>query len=226
MRRILLTLLGVCFYMLFFATAVQADSPTYYYIQAQHSGKCVHQHQGIKDNGGLVTQWECLNQGNVKLEKIALGSGYFFLRFSHSKKCLTVRDDVIANGIPLIQYECVEGAPRNQTWREVKTDTPPYVKIESALGTCLHQTGGILSNGGELSTWECIDQANLRWQFIVAPTEPSSCPVATYSNNGNLHIPAVTVADGFGGTISYAADLKLTKPSPLTFELTNATRNP
>lgn len=226
MRRTLLTLWGVGFYMLFFAPVTQADSPTYYYVQAQHSGKCVHQLQGIKDNGGSVSQWECLNQGNVKLEKIALGSGYFFLRFPHSNKCLTVRDDVIANGIPLIQYECVEGGPRNQTWREIKTDTPPYVKIESALGTCLHQTGGVLNNGGELSTWECIDQANLRWQFIVAPPGQNSCPVATYSS-GKLHIPSVEVADSsFVGLSYYKVDMTLINPAPLRFELTNATRNP
>jgi hypothetical protein len=226
MRRTLLTLWGVCFYMFFFATVTQADSPTYFYVQAQHSGKCVHQQGSIKGNGGLVSQWECLNQGNVKLEKVALGSGYFFLRFPHSNKCLTVRDDVIANGIPLIQYECIEGAPRNQSWREVKTDTPPYVKIESSLGTCLHQTGGILSNGGELSAWECIDQPNVRWQFIPAPAELSSCPVATYSN-GKLKIPAVEVADSsFVGVSSYKVDMDLINPLPLRFEVTTAVRNP
>lgn len=225
-HSILLSALGGCCYLLGSAATLQAAEPTYYYLQAQHSGKCVHQNGNIQDNGGSVSQWECVNQGNVKLERVEVGSGYFFLRFPHSKKCLTVRDDIIANDIPLIQYECVEGGPRNQTWREVKTNTPPFVKIESTLGTCLHQKGIALNNGGELTTWQCIDQANLHWQFIVAPPEQDSCPVATYSS-GKLHIPSVEVADSsFVGVSSYKVDMDLINPAPLRFELTKATRNP
>ena len=226
MKPITLTALLINLFSSVLATATYAAPPTYYYVQAQHSGKCVHQQGGIKDNGGLVSQWECLNQGNVKLEKVMLGAPYFFLRFPHSNKCLTAQKDIIANGIPLIQQDCLEGAPRYQTWSEIKTDTPPYVKIQSSLGTCLHQTGGILGNGGEISLWECIDQPNVRWQFIPAPAELSNCPVATYSN-GKLKIPAVEVADSaFVGVSSYKVDMDLINPSPLRFEVTTATRNP
>ncbi len=53
-------------------------------------------------------------------------------------------------------------------------------------------------------------------------TVPSSC-VATYSNDGKLHIPYVTVPDAFGGTAMYEADLQLVPfSSPFNFQLTGA----
>ncbi len=54
------------------------------------------------------------------------------------------------------------------------------------------------------------------------PTSSGDC-VATYQLDGSLHIPCVSVPNGFGGTIMYEADMQLIPfSSPFAFELTGA----
>lgn len=38
---------------------------TSFYLQVQHSEKCMHVHSGGWENGALITQWACINQPNV-----------------------------------------------------------------------------------------------------------------------------------------------------------------
>jgi hypothetical protein len=45
----------------------------YYYMVNRASGKCMHVHGGTKDNGAVITQWECVNQPNVKWMVIGRG---------------------------------------------------------------------------------------------------------------------------------------------------------
>ncbi len=54
------------------------------------------------------------------------------------------------------------------------------------------------------------------------PTLSGDC-VATYHLDGSLHIPCISVPNGFGGTIMYESDMQLVPFSnPKTFELTDA----
>ena len=161
-------------------TASAAPAPDgVYYIKAQHSGKCVHQHGNTTANGGNVTQWDCIDQDNVKVEKVSMGSGYFLLKFKHSGKCLTVEGDSGANDANIVQQDCIESAPRNQTWMEIPGQGK-YVKIQSSIGHCLHQHGATMGNGDNITAWECVDQPNVRWEFVpvsdkIKP-ETSSAP--------------------------------------------------
>jgi Ricin-type beta-trefoil lectin domain-like len=45
----------------------------YYYIVNRASGKCMHVHGGGSENGALITQWDCVNQSNVKWMVIRRG---------------------------------------------------------------------------------------------------------------------------------------------------------
>ncbi|EIJ35519.1 RICIN domain-containing protein [Thiothrix nivea] len=153
------------------ANAEPASDGTFY-IKAKHSGKCVHQHGQINDNGGNVTQWDCVNQDNVKLERIPTGSGYFLLRFKHSGKCVTVENDSLDRDANIIQWDCNYDGPRNQTWHMVKASnspTDPYVQIQSGNGACLHQHGATNGNGDNITQWDCINQPNVLWKFTPAP---------------------------------------------------------
>lgn len=159
-------------------TAYAAHPDGLYYIKAQHSGKCVHQHGSTNAEGGNVTQWDCVDQPNVRIEKVTAGGPYFTLRFQHSGKCLTVEGDSAENGANIIQATCVEGAPRNQTWMELPGDGK-FVKIQSSIGHCLHQHGYTQGNGDNITAWECVDQPNVRFEFVPANssmTDKSNAP--------------------------------------------------
>lgn len=45
----------------------------YYYIVNRHSGKCMHVHGGGRENGALITQWDCIDQSNLKWSVIVRG---------------------------------------------------------------------------------------------------------------------------------------------------------
>lgn len=147
-----------------------------FYIKAQHSGKCVHQQGGSMADGAAVTQWDCVNQPNVHLEKVPTGSGYFLLRFQHSGKCLSVKGAGRSNDTPIIQQTCEYDGPIHQTWSQLPGEGK-YVKLQSSLGLCLHQHGATTRNGDAITGWECVDQANVRWEMLpLAPTLPVSPP--------------------------------------------------
>lgn len=149
------------------ATSVNAEPvpEAVFYLKAQHSGKCVHQLNGTWDDGGSVTQWKCIDQPNVRLEKIPAGSGYFFLRFQHSGKCLTVKDEKRDNGTAIIQKTCDYSGPIGQTWKQ-EAGEGKYVKFQSTTGLCLHQHGSTNGDGDAITGWECVDQPNVRWEIV------------------------------------------------------------
>lgn len=152
-----------------FAACSHAAKPSYYFIKAKHSNKCVSQSGAVKTEGGRVTQWDCIDAPNIKLEKIDVGGNNFMLRFPHSEKCLTVEGARVTNGTNIIQSTCqLDTAPAEQTWQEVPTATQPYVQIQSTLGACLHQHGATQNNGGNITLWQCVNQPNVEWQFVKA----------------------------------------------------------
>ncbi|WP_028490415.1 RICIN domain-containing protein [Thiothrix lacustris] len=171
MKHTKLALLVVSLSVVVLTTAAYADQPDgLYYLKAQHSGKCVHQHGATNAEGGNVTQWDCVDQPNVRIEKVTAGGSYFTLRFQHSGKCLTVEGDGDQNGTNIIQETCDPLAPRYQTWMELPGQGK-FVKIQSSIGLCLHQHGATMGNGDNITAWECVDQPNVRFEFV--PANPS-----------------------------------------------------
>ncbi len=50
-----------------FAASANAQSTNYYYYMvAKHSGKCAQVNGVSKSNGAVISQWDCVNQDNVK----------------------------------------------------------------------------------------------------------------------------------------------------------------
>jgi hypothetical protein len=173
------------------ATSISVAAPVpdgVYYIKAEHSGKCVHQNNATQADGGNVTQWDCVDQPNVKIEKISAGGGYFMLRFQHSGKCVTVESGDGQNGTNIIQETCDSGWPPKQTWMEIPGQGN-FVKIQSSIGHCLHQDGATLGNGDNITAWECGDQPNIRFEFVLANpsmTDKSGAPTIPSDYQGGI----------------------------------------
>lgn len=146
-----------------------------FYLKAQHSGKCAHQHGASQTDGGAVTQWDCVDQPNVRLEKMPLGSGYFSLRFQHSGKCLALKTPDRVNDVPLIQETCTYDGKPTQTWLQLPGEGK-FIKLQASNEYCLHQQGATLNNGDPITGWECVDQPNVRWEMVAyvspLPTVP------------------------------------------------------
>jgi len=106
MKKRDLVFIAVVFGLLAF-TGSHASAADYFFVVAKHSNKCLHQHGATQGNGDRITQWECVNQPNVKVERIPAGDGHVFLKFQHSGKCVHQHGATQGNGDPITQWDCV-----------------------------------------------------------------------------------------------------------------------
>jgi uncharacterized protein YkwD len=144
-----------------------AASSELWYLKARHSGKCLHQHGGTHADGAPITQWDCVNQPNVKLRRIDHGDGTSFLQFAHSNKCVHLHGASTADGAAITQWSCIHQP--NVKWR-IEPAGGGHVFVRSASsGKCVHQHGGTYGNGDRITQWACINQPNVQWQLVRAP---------------------------------------------------------
>ncbi|MHC5748403.1 MAG: RICIN domain-containing protein [Nostoc sp.] len=78
-----------------------------YYLVAKHSNKCLHVQGAGLQNNAQITQWDCVNQNNVKWQLFSAGSGYYYFRAAHSQKCMHVYKNATNNGARISQWTCV-----------------------------------------------------------------------------------------------------------------------
>ena len=160
--------------LLLLAWAPAAGAQEYYFIKARHSGKCLHQHGGTYRNGDPITQWDCVEEPNVKLQKVPAGGDTFFLKFAHSGKCVHLHGDLAANGTPITQWDCID-LP-NVKWREQPVGGG-YVYLRSAsTDKCIHQHGGTQGNGDPITQWDCVDEPNVQWMLSPTSAPPNGNP--------------------------------------------------
>ena len=88
--------------------STSSTSIPYYYIRANHSNKCAQVNGATTANGAVISQWDCVNQDNVKwyFQETGDGSSYY-IRAKHSNKCAQVNGATTANGAVISQWDCV-----------------------------------------------------------------------------------------------------------------------
>ncbi len=87
--------------------STSAQSIPDYYIRAKHSNKCAQVNGVSQANGAVISQWDCVNQNNVKWYVQAAGDGYYYIRAKHSNKCAQVNGVSQDNGAVISQWDCV-----------------------------------------------------------------------------------------------------------------------
>jgi hypothetical protein len=174
----------------------QAAAADYFFVSAKHSNKCLHQQGSTQVNGGPVTQWECLDQANMKLEEVPAGDGYIFLRFAHSGKCVHQQGASQANDAIITQWDCVD-QPNLKIKKTPAGDGYFFLAFQHS-GKCIHQQGGVQANAAVISQYECIDRPNLKWRFkpmsspAVAATVPANQTASTYPATASVPAAAIT----------------------------------
>ncbi len=151
-------------------TIFAQESPTY--IQAQHSGKCLHVPRSGTNNGLQLTQWSCIPQANVQWQIQRVGnSGEFKIKSASTGKCAQVNNGSSANGAVISQWDCVDQA--NVLWVSRPLEDGFSHIINSQTGKCLHVNGGTQNNNAPITQWDCIDQGNVKWKFVRNPSPPA-----------------------------------------------------
>jgi hypothetical protein len=79
-----------------------------FYLVARHSGKCAQVSGASHANGAHITQWDCVDQRNVKWRQRPAGGGYVYLVNSASGKCMQVEQAANHNGANISQWDCVD----------------------------------------------------------------------------------------------------------------------
>jgi hypothetical protein len=195
--------------ILLLAAALPASAQEWYFITARHSGKCLHQHGGTFGNGDRITQWDCVEEPNVKLQKVPADGDTFFLRFGHSGKCVHLPGPSAANGTPITQWDCID-LP-NVKWRQQDAGGG-YVYLRSAAtDKCIHQHIGTHGNGDPITQWDCVDEPNVQW--LLSPTSP---PLPA-NRNPTVRVTASATSCQAPCSITVAAPASDPDGDPLTY---------
>jgi hypothetical protein len=157
--------LGLLTSLTFIPVVAHASNDGYRYIKVKHSDKCLHVNgnQGI-GNGVAATQWQCVDQNNVKwkLEQAPGGNGYYFIKNKFSDKCLQVNEASLANGAPITQWDCVN--QNNVKWKFVSAGEGYFYIQAKHSNKCLQVNEASLENGVPITQWDCVNQNNVKWK--------------------------------------------------------------
>jgi hypothetical protein len=153
------------------ATSCLATSQENIFLRAKHSGKCAQVNGASTANGIAVSQWDCLDQSNVKWSWIEVDNGYVFLKAQHSNKCAQVDGASPANGAKISQWDCVNQDNVKWALKPVGSSNGSkyYNIVNKATGKCMQVEGAANANGAKISQWDCVDQDNLKWALPLAP---------------------------------------------------------
>ncbi len=130
-----------------------ANADELWWVQAKHSGKCMSVDEGSFKDNAKISQWDCINQTNVKVRKMPRPNGTFALQFEHSNKCAQVNGASHDDDALVTQWECL-GLP-NVAWREQPAADGYSFIVNVESGKCLHQHGGTQGNGDLITQWGC-----------------------------------------------------------------------
>jgi hypothetical protein len=157
-----------------------AMAQDYVFLRAKHSDKCAQVDDASLADGANISQYDCVNQDNVKWRWTDTGNGYLLLQAKHSGKCAQVDDASNANGANISQYSCVNQDNVKWTFKLVEsTNGAKYYNIvNKASGKCLQVDNASRANGANISQYDCVDQDNVKWKIS------SAAPVTT--DTGNL----------------------------------------
>jgi murein DD-endopeptidase MepM/ murein hydrolase activator NlpD len=130
-------------------------------IQAMHSDKCAQVNGASAGNGATISQWDCVDQQNVRWRLVDAGDQHVFIKAQHSGKCMQVAGASHDNGAPITQWEC--GNQDHFRWKVERVPPLGYYLRAKHSGKCAHVQGGSTVNGGIVAQWDCFFQDNLRW---------------------------------------------------------------
>lgn len=142
------------------AGTITANSPTYYRITAQHSGRVMDVVNVSTADNAEVKQYGWNGGANQKWEFQDAGGGYVRLVSQHSGKCLDVADGSTADGANIIQYSCNGG--QNQQWQWVAAGS--YFQLRARhSGKCLDVVNANTADGADIQQYTCGGGTNQRW---------------------------------------------------------------
>src|SRR5262249_6522610 len=87
------------------------------------SNKCAQVDGASQDNGANISQWDCVDQDNVKWRSTPTGDGYVKIMNKASNKCAQVDGASQANGANISQWDCVD--QDNVKWQISRVYEPP-----------------------------------------------------------------------------------------------------
>src|SRR5829696_6334883 len=125
--------------VLFLSSPPSSQGQSREFLKARHSARCAQVDNASHNNGARISQWECVNQPNVRWRKRGADRGYFYLQNINSNKCAQVAGASKDNGAPITQWDCVNQA--NVHWREAPAGEGFVYLVNRASNKCMQVAG-------------------------------------------------------------------------------------
>jgi len=143
---------------------VGTTPPTYYRIDARHSGKAMDVQQPNTENGARVGQYAYNGNHWQHWRFQDAGGGYWHIVSRHSGKCLDVVSASPDDGAELIQYTCGPGT--NQQFQMVTSGGWFELRARHS-GKCVDVPAASTADGVVLKQYTCNGGANQQWSRTV-----------------------------------------------------------
>jgi aryl-phospho-beta-D-glucosidase BglC (GH1 family) len=151
--------------------AAESQSPAWYEIVNQRTGKCVDASSWGTATGTAVQQWTCGNgQANQEWAFVPVGSGYMGIvnrNASASGEVLDVAHGATNDGAQ-IRISAATGA-NEQEWQPVTLSNGDYEFVNRNSGNCLDVADGSGDDGARLQQWGCSRGPNQAFKLVQQP---------------------------------------------------------
>jgi hypothetical protein len=146
----------------------QSQSPTWYQIVNQRTGKCVDASDWGTTTGTAVQQWRCGNgQTNQEWAFVPVGSGYVAIvnrNASANGEVLDVSGAATGDGAHM-QLSAAAGA-NDQEWQPVTLSDGYYKLVNRNSGKCLDVADGSSDDRARLQQWSCTGGPNQAFKVV------------------------------------------------------------
>jgi len=137
-------------------------------LVVKHSGKCAQVDGASKDDGANISQWDCVDQDNVKWLRVTREDGLLAFINMASIKVMQVDGASMESGANVSQWE-VKPDQQGALWRPEDAGDGLVLLVNGSSGKCLGVADGSDENGGNIVQLDCAREENMEWQIQELP---------------------------------------------------------
>jgi Ricin-type beta-trefoil lectin domain-like/O-Glycosyl hydrolase family 30/Bacterial Ig domain/HYR domain len=149
-----------------------------YRIKVKHSGKYMQVNNASNNNGAALTQWQFVDQDNLKFMVRKKGFDYMITP-KYNEKLLTIANQSQTNGALLTQSDDI-GYDHQRFYIIPDAESGYYRIVTKHSNKHLAVLANSQLNGGSIVQWTSLNGDNFKWQFEPVEEIPV-LPDGTYS---------------------------------------------
>ncbi|WP_245563493.1 LamG-like jellyroll fold domain-containing protein [Longispora albida] len=170
--------------------SISIDENARYQLVASHSGKCVSVAGGTTSTVQLTQQACSASVPEHTVRIVHAGGSTYALRLGHAdSQCLDVENGSSASGTRIVNKACAQtpaNVPQIFTFSYVSGFAQLQVEIKAMHSKkCVAVGGAVTTDGGPITQWDCLGQADTRYDIHRIPDAVNGLTASWPMNDGS-----------------------------------------